>query len=173
MVKKPDIPTGCLYQANYDEGLAALRRECTELCYRYNQLSPNDRKARLAILRELLGAMDESTEVTPPFWCDYGCNIRLGRSFYSNHNLVILDGAEVRFGDSVFVAPNCCFTTAEHAIDPEQRREGLTIGDNSVIGAGSVVTHDIPANVVAVGTPCRVLREITEQDKLRYPMYGG
>ena len=73
MVKKPDIPTGCLYQANYDEGLAALRRECTELCYRYNQLSPNDRKARLAILRELLGAMDESTEVTPPFWCDYGC----------------------------------------------------------------------------------------------------
>lgn len=197
MVKKPDIPTGCLYQANYDEGLAALRRECTELCYRYNQLSPNDRRARLAILRELLGAMDESTEVTPPFWCDYGCNIRLGRSFYSNHNLVILDGAEVRFGDSVFVAPNCCFTTAEHAIDPEQRREGLeialpitvgnnvwigansvilcgvTIGDNSVIGAGSVVTHDIPANVVAVGTPCRVLREITEQDKLRYPMYGG
>ena len=161
-----------------------LRSECKELCYRYNHLSPNDRPARLAILRELLGAMDESTEVTPPFWCDYGCNIRLGRSFYSNHNLVILDGAEVRFGDSVFVAPNCCFTTAEHAIDPEQRREGLeialpitvgnnvwigansvilggvTIGDNSVIAAGAVVTTSVPANCVAAGVPARIIKSI-------------
>ena len=100
-------------------------------------------------------------------------------------------------GAGAFIAPGVCLACSGHAIDPEQRREGLeialpitvgnnvwigansvilggvTIGDNSVIGAGSVVTHDIPANVVAVGTPCRVLREITEQDKLRYPMYGG
>ena len=101
------------------------------------------------------------------------------------------------FGNHVFIAPNCCFTTAEHAIDAEQRIEGLevalpivvgnnvwigagsiilggvTIGDNTVIGAGSVVTKNIPANVIAVGTPCRVLRKITEKDKERYPIYNG
>ena len=108
---------------------------------------------------------------------------------------VITDGAEVRFGDHVFIAPNCCITTAEHAIDPEQRKAGMevakpvsignnvwigagstilagvTIGDNSVIGAGSVVTKDIPAGVVAFGVPCRVMREITDADRYRYPIY--
>ena len=115
--------------------------------------------------------------------------------FYANHNLIITDGAPVTFGDHVFVAPNCCFTTAEHAVDPEQRKAGMevakpiavgnnvwigaqatilagvTIGDNSIIGAGSVVTRSIPANVVAVGVPCRVVREITEEDKYRYPVW--
>ena len=121
----------------------------------------------------------------------------MGNSFYSNHNLLIQDGVKVTFGDNVFIAPNCSFTTAEHPTDPEQRKRGLeiakpirvgnnvwigtgaivlagvTIGDNAVIGAGSVVTKDIPANVVAAGVPCRVLRNITEADKTRYPMYEG
>ncbi len=109
--------------------------------------------------------------------------------------MIITDGAKVVFGDNVFVAPNCCFTTAEHAIDPEQRKAGIeiakpitignnvwigagstilagvTIGENSVIGAGSVVTKDIPSGVVAVGVPCKVKRKITEQDKYKYPKH--
>lgn len=145
----------------------------------------------------MLGKVGESVVITPPFWCDYGYNIIVGDNFYSNHNLIITDGAKVTFGNNVFVAPNCCFTTAEHSIDPQLRKAGIEvakpitignnvwigagavilagveIGDNAVIGAGSVVKKSIPANVVAVGVPCKVLREITEEDKTRYPMYDG
>ncbi len=145
----------------------------------------------------MLGHMGDHVIITPPFWCDYGYNISVGDYFYSNHNLVITDGAEVSFGDNVFIAPNCCFTTAEHAIDPEQRKAGIevakpiiignnvwigagstvlagvTIGDNTVIGAGSVVTRSIPGNVIAVGVPCKVQRKITEEDRFRYPVYQG
>ncbi len=139
--------------------------------------------------------MGKDTFITPPFWCDYGYNISVGDNFYSNHGMVITDGAKVTFGDHVFVAPNCCFTTAEHAIDPEMRKAGVevakpitigsnvwigagstilagvVIGDNTVIGAGSVVTKSIPAGVVAVGVPCRVMRQNTEADKTSYPVY--
>lgn len=148
-------------------------------------------------MKDLIGKMGKDVIITPPFWCDYGYNIILGDNFYSNHNMIITDGAKVTFGDNVFIAPNCCFTTAEHAIDPEQRKAGIeiakpitignnvwigagstvlagvTIGDNTVIGAGSVVKKSIPANVIAVGVPCKVLREITEEDKYRYPMFEG
>ena len=121
----------------------------------------------------------------------------MGDFFFANYNTVIQDGAKVKFGDYVFIAPNCTFTTAEHAIDPEMRKNGVeiakpitvgnnvwigagsvvlagvSIGDNSVIGAGSVVTRDIPSNVVAVGVPCKVLREISEKDKTTYPYFEG
>lgn len=141
--------------------------------------------------------MGKNVTVNAPFWCDYGYNTSVGDYFFANRNCQILDGGRVTFGNHVFIAPNCCFTTAEHAIDAEQRIEGLevalpivvgnnvwigagsiilggvTIGDNTVIGAGSVVTKNIPANVIAVGTPCRVLRKITEKDKERYPVYKG
>ena len=158
-------------------------------------MNPNDRESQRRILAGLLGGMGENVIFTPPFWCDYGYHIFVGDYFYSNHNLIINDGVRVSFGDHVFIAPNCCFTTAEHPVDPEQRKAGLeiarpitvgsnvwigagttvlagvTIGDNSVIGAGSVVSRSIPGNVVAVGVPCRVMREITEEDKYRYPAY--
>ena len=163
--------------------------------YAFNHHNPHDREAQAEILQTLLGKMGKEVIFTPPFWCDYGYNITVGDWFYANHNLVITDGAKVTFGDHVFIAPNCCFTTAEHPTDPAQRMAGLeiakpitvgnnvwigagstvlagvTIGDNTVIGAGSVVTRDIPENVVAVGVPCRVVREITEADKDRYPMF--
>lgn len=148
------------------------------------------------ILKELLGTVGKEPYITPPFWCEYGYNIQIGDYFYSNHGMIITDGAKVTFGDHVFVAPGCCFTTAEHAIDPEMRKAGIeiakpitignnvwigahstilagvTIGDHSVIGAGSVVTKSIPSNVVAVGVPCRVMREITEADRTSYPVYS-
>lgn len=197
MNPKPIVPTYCFFQGCYNPAYEEEISKCKEKCFKYNQLSPNDKKAQNEILKKLLGKMGRETIITPPFWCDYGYNITVGDFFYSNHNLVITDGAKVTFGNNVFIAPNCCFTTAEHAIDPEMRKAGVeiaklitvgnnvwigasstilagvTIGDNTVIGAGSVVTKSIPSNVVAVGVPCRVLREITEEDKTAYPVFKG
>ena len=117
--------------------------------------------------------------ITAPFYCDYGINTSVGRNFYTNHNVTILDCTKVTFGDNVFIAPNCVFSTAGHAIDSEQRGRGLeialpitvgdnvwiganvtvlpgvTIGSNTIIGAGSVVNKDIPEGVIAVGNPCK------------------
>lgn len=195
MRNKPIVPINCLFQGCYNPEFEAEIVKCKDKCYKYNQLNPNDRENQGKILQELLGKMGNEVIFTPPFWCDYGYNISVGDYFYSNHNLVITDGAKVTFGDNVFIAPNCCFTTAEHAIDPDQRKAGMeiakpitvgnnvwigagctvlagvTIGDNTIIGAGSVVTKSIPSNVIAVGVPCRVQRQITEDDKYRYPMY--
>lgn len=197
MDNKPIIPTNCFFQGCYNPEFEAEIKKGKDKCYKYNQLNPNDRDEQNKILSDLLGKMGENVIITPPFWCDYGYNISVGDYFYSNHNLVITDGAKVTFGNNVFIAPNCCFTTAEHSIDPEQRKAGIEIakpitignnvwigagstilagveiGDNTVIGAGSVVTKSIPSNVVAVGVPCKVKREITEEDKYRYPMYNA
>lgn len=195
MKDKPTVPINCFFQGCYNSELEAEIGKCKDKCYKYNQLNPNDKEAQQIMLSELLGGIGSNAAITPPFWCDYGYNITVGDYFYSNHNLIITDGAKVTFGNNVFIAPNCCFTTAEHAIDPEQRKAGIeiakpitvgnnvwigagstvlagvTIGDNAVIGAGSVVTKSIPDNVVAVGVPCRVIRKITEEDKYRYPQY--
>lgn len=186
------VPTNCFFQGCYNPEFEREIEKCKEKCFQYNKLCPNDREALSKILSSLLKKCDESTTIVPPFWCDYGYHISVGKSFYANHNLVIQDGASVTFKDNVFIGPNCCFTTAEHAIDPEMRKSGIeiakpitvgnnvwigagttviagvTIGDNSVIGAGSVVTKSIPENVVAVGVPCRVMRKITENDKHTY-----
>lgn len=195
MNEKPVVPINCFFQGCYNPAYEEEIRKGKEKCYRYNQLQIYDRDAQREILRELLGGMGSEAIITPPFWCDYGYNITVGDNFYSNHNMIIQDGARVTFGDNVFIGPNCCFTTAEHAVDPEMRKRGIEIakpitignnvwigagstilagaeiGDNTVIGAGSVVTKSIPSNVIAVGVPCKVLREITEKDKTTYPMY--
>ena len=193
MIEKPIVPINCFFQGCYNPAYEEEIRKGKEKCFKYNQLCPNDREAQQIILQDLLGKMGKETIITPPFWCDYGYNITVGDNFYSNHGMIITDGAKVTFGDNVFIAPNCCFTTAEHAIDPEMRKAGVEIakpitvgnnvwigagsiilagveiGDNTVIGAGSVVTKSIPRNVVAVGVPCKVLRKITEEDKTSYP----
>lgn len=193
---KVKIPVNCLFQVCYNPEYEEEIKKCKDKCFAYNQLNPNDRETQEKMLRSMLGKMGKEVIFTPPFWCDYGYNISVGDYFYSNHNLIITDGAEVTFGNNVFIAPNCCFTTAEHPIDPEQRKSGLeiakpitignnvwigagstilagvSIGDNTVIGAGSVVTKSIPDNVVAVGVPCKVVRKITQEEKYRYPMYN-
>lgn len=132
----------------------------------------------------MLGKTGKKYWIEPPFQCDYGYNIEIGENFYSNHNLIILDPAKVTFGDNVFIGPNCGFYTPEHPIDAQTRNLGLeyarpikvgnnvwigggvtvlsgvTIGDNVVIGAGSVVTKDVPPNTLAVGNPCKVIKEL-------------
>lgn len=196
MTEKEKAAAGYLYNANYDEEILADISRCNDLCHKFNQLMPSNRAAQEKILEEIFGEMGECVTVNTPFWCDYGYNTSVGDYFFANHNCQILDGARVKFGDHVFIAPNCLFTTAEHALDAKQRNAGLeaalpitvgnnvwigagsivlggvTIGDNTVIGAGSVVTKNIPSGVIAVGVPCRVLREITQEDKNRYPIYG-
>lgn len=193
MTDQPRVPLYCFFKGSGNPVYEQEIRRCKEKCHRYNGLGPNDDRGRQEILRDLLGQMGEDVTIVPPFWCDYGYHIAVGSHFYANHNLIIQDGAPVSFGDHVFIAPNCTFTTAEHAIDPEMRKNGIeiakpiriednvwigvgsiilagvTIGENSVIGAGSVVTKDIPANVIAVGVPCTVLRPITASDRTTYP----
>ena len=189
MTEKEKMRAQMLYDANYDQALLEERDKAKDLCHQYNQLRPSDRSSQREVLKKLLGKTGENFIITAPFWCDYGYNIELGENFYANHNLVILDGAKVTFGDNVFIGPDCGFHTAGHPIDFERRNRGLeyaysitvgdsvwigagvqvmpgvTIGSNVVIGGGSVVVKDIPSNCVAVGNPCRVLRPITEADR--------
>ena len=191
MTEKEKMLAHKMYDANYDKTLLEERVKAKELCYDFNQLRPSDEAGQKAILQKLLGKVGKNFSITAPFWCDYGYNIELGENFYANHNLVILDGGKVTFGDNVFIAPDCGFHTAGHPIDFERRNAGLeyaypitvgsnvwfgagvqvmpgvTIGDNVVIGGGSVVVKDIPSNSVAVGNPCRVVRPITDADKER------
>ena len=186
---------GYLYDANYDKDIVDARTKCADLCYEFNHCKPSDTKKQTELLHQILGEIKGDIVITAPFYCDYGFNISVGKNFYTNHNCTILDGAKVEFGDNVFIAPNCVFSTAGHAIDAEQRGKGLeialpikvgnnvwfganvsvlpgvTIGDNTIIGAGSVLNKDIPSGVIAVGNPCRVIREITEKDKEKYPIW--
>lgn len=191
MTEKEKMLNGYLYNAN-DEELSNDRNLCKDMCFFYNNTKPSDTKKQAEIMKKILGKIKGNFSITLPFWCDYGYNIEIGENFYTNHNCVILDCAKVTFGDNVFIAPDCGFYTAGHPIDSETRNTGLeyaypisvgdnvwfgggvrvmpgvTIGSNVVIGSGSIVTKDIPSNVVAAGNPCRVIRKITEEDKLKY-----
>lgn len=189
MTEKEKMQHQMLYDANYDSTLIAERAQAKDLCYEYNQLRPSDTKSQTELMKRLLGKTNGPFSIVAPFWCDYGYNIEIGENFFANHNTVILDCGRVIFGDNVCVAPNCGFYTAGHPIDAHRRNMGLeyaypiTIGDNVwigagvhvmpgvtigsdvVIGAGSIVTKNITDHSVAVGNPCHVIRQITEQDK--------
>lgn len=190
--EKMKMKAGKLYDANYDKELLTERAACADMTHELNQLRPSKAEERDALIRRILGKVKGSCTIVSPFFCDYGYNIEVGENFFANMNCVILDEAAVKFGDNVFVAPNCGFYTAGHPLDAERRNQGLeyarpitvgddvwigagvsvlpgvTIGQGAVIGAGSVVNRDIPPRVLAAGNPCRVIREITEEDKKRY-----
>lgn len=182
---------GLPYRA-WEDGLPEERMRNEKRLAAYNSLPPDALEARDALMREILGRAGRNLFVNAPFLCDYGCNIEVGDNFYANYNCVILDVARVVIGDNVKLAPNVAIYTAGHPIHPDSRNSGyeygipVTIGDNvwiggnavltpgvsigsgAVIGAGSVVTKDIPGGTVAAGNPCRVLREITEEDRRYY-----
>ncbi len=189
MTEKEKMIAQQLYDANYNNELELERLECKALCQEYNNLPIKDLKKRGEFIKKILGKTGEHIHIEPDFWCDYGYQIKVGENFYANHGLVILDAGGVIFGDNVFIAPSCGFHTSGHPIDFERRNQGLeyaysikvgnnvwigagvqvmpgvTIGDNVVIGGGSVVVKDIPSNSVAVGNPCKVIREITKKDE--------
>lgn len=190
MTEKEKMLAGMLYNAVDSKELFNDRQNCKVLCKKYNDTNPLDEGKKHEILGEILGKTGDNYWVESPFMCDYGYNISVGENFYANYNLVILDCANVNIGDNVFIAPNVGIYTAGHPLIADQRNSGLeyaypitignnvwigggvqicpgvTIGDNTVIGAGSVVTKDIPANVVAAGVPCKVIKEITEDDRM-------
>ena len=184
MSEKEKMLLGEIYDANYDEELMNERIKAKDLCYEYNHLKPSQTNERIEIMKKILGKTKDNFLIEQSFECDYGYNIEIGENFYSNHNLVILDANKVVFGDNVFIGPNCGFYTAGHPLDAETRNKrleyakpirvgndvwfggnvvvlpGVKIGNNVVIGAGSVVAKDIPENSVAVGNPCKVIKNI-------------
>lgn len=185
------MKNGVLYDCSFDaipDELNQKLSECKELLYDFNQSRPSESKKRDKILRQVLAQVGDNCYIEAPFHANWGCNIHIGNNFYANFNLTVVDDADVYIGDSVMIAPNVTIATGTHPIAPELREKvyqynlpvkignrvwigagsiilpGVTIGDNSVIGAGSVVTKDIPSGVVAVGNPCRVMREISRRD---------
>ena len=189
--EKEKMISGKPYIAFGDE-LLAERQYAKEMIFDFNSLRPNQIDERNEILKRLLGKTKDKYFIEPPFRCDYGYNIEIGENFYSNYNLIILDCAPVKIGDNVLIGPNVSIYTAGHPLHYEIRNQeyeyafpiiigdnvwiggnvvinpGVSIGENSVIGSGSVVTKDIPNNVIAIGNPCKVLRVITDDDKHYY-----
>lgn len=189
--EKEKMISGKPYKA-FDDELVNERRYAKELIFDFNSFRPNEIVNRNGLIKRLLGKIGNSFIIEPPFRCDYGYNIEIGENFYSNYNLIILDCAKVLIGDNVMIGPNVSIYTAGHPVHYEIRNQGyeytvpvsignnvwiggnavinpgVTIGDNSVVGSGSVVTKDIPGNVIAAGNPCKVLRGINEEDKLYY-----
>ena len=191
MNQKERMLAGLPYKAWLDS-LEEERELCKQKVYEFNLLPPKERSRIPALLKELLGKTGDSMWVEPPFHCDYGWNIEVGENFFANDNLTILDVGKVTIGKNVMIAPNVSIYTAGHPVHPDSRNSGyeygipitigdnvwiggsvvilpgVTIGSNTVVGAGAVVTHDLPAGVVAVGNPARILREVGEHDKKFY-----
>ena len=185
---KERMHSGQLYFCN-DESLLREQIECQDRLYDFNQTRPTEQEKRAAILHELFAEIGRYCYVEPPLRASWGCkNVHFGDGVYANFNLVLVDDTDIYVGDHVMFGPNVVVCTGTHPIHPALRKRqaqynapvyiddnvwigagalilpGVHIGENSVIGAGSVVTKDIPPNVVAAGNPCRVLREITERD---------
>lgn len=184
---KENMIAGKLYMAGGEE-LAKDSKRSRMLTRLFNNTTEEQLEYRAELLKQLFESTGESLYVEPPFRCDYGSNITVGNNFYANFDCIILDVAKVTIGENVFFAPRVGVFTAGHPIDAGVRNTllefgtpitignnvwvganavinpGVNIGNNVIIGSGSVVTKDIPDNVIAVGNPCRVLREITEED---------
>lgn len=173
----------------YEQLLETQRKLCKERIYDYNLLRPSDMTSKYALLKELLGSCGEKIYLEAPIHFAYGCNTYIGENFYANFNLTIVDDIEVYIGNHVMMGPNVTLSVTGHPLDFHYRNDGtqfslpirignnvwlganvvvlpgVSIGDNSVIGAGSVVTKDIPDNVLAYGLPCKVIRKISDYDK--------
>lgn len=184
--------SGKLYIADTPE-VAKVQQGCLDRLYDYNHTRPTEPEKRQALLKEMFGEIGEGCYIEPPLHANWGGKfVKMGNHVYANFGLTLVDDGEITIGDGCMFAPNVVIATAGHPIDPELRAQvyqynqsvhignnvwvgagaiilpGVTVGDNSVIGAGSVVTKDVPANVVAVGNPCKVVREIGEHDKIYY-----
>lgn len=181
MTEYEKMRSGELYNA-VDESLRKDLNACKDKCWEYNNLRPTLLKERNLMLQEILGQADDTTFINQPFYCDFGKHIRVGRNFFANFNWVVLDETMVTIGDNCFIGPNVSIYTACHFTDPVKRNTqqqwakpvtigddcwlgggvtilpGVTIGNKVTIGAGSVVTHDIPDNCVAVGNPAKVIK---------------
>ena len=192
MSMKDKLHTGELYLPDDDE-IMKEQSACMELLYDFNATRPSEAEKRIALLKKMFAEIGEGCWIEPPFRANWGGhNVHFGKGVYANFNLTLVDDTHIYVGDHTMIGPNVTIATGGHPVLPALRERGMqynmpvrigkncwigagalimpgvTIGDNSVIGAGSVVTRDIPANVVAVGNPCRVMREIGERDREFY-----
>lgn len=191
MTEREKLEKGLWYDANYDAELLEERLQAEDLCFAFNQTRPKETERKEELLKQLLPHKGEHVTILSPFYTDYGYNCRIGEETFLNHNAYLMDGAPITIGRHCFIGPNCGMYTANHPLVAEERNQGLeqarpitigdnvwigadvtilpgvTIGEGSVIGAKSVVTKDIPPNVIALGNPCRVLRAITEADRVQ------
>lgn len=189
--QKQRVKSGLMYKDTTQE-LINARKETVFLTDQYNKTYGQAPEIREAILEKILGKMGENVFFEPSFRCEFGYNIEIGNNFYANFDCIMLDGGGIEIGDNVLFGPRVSIYTSRHAFDPQERAAGacfsqkvkignnvwvgggvhmdcgITIGDNSIIGAGSVITRDIPANVVAAGVPCRVIRKIRPEEKTDY-----
>ena len=192
MDNRARLEAGQLYDPA-DSEIMQEQSACLEKQYEYNHTRPSEAERRERLLEEMFGGIGEECYIEPPLCANWGGrNVHMGSHVYANFNLTLVDDGNIYIGDYVMFGPNVTLTTSGHPVEPHLRKQalqfcadvnignnvwigagavvlpGVTIGDNSVIGAGSVVTKDIPANVVAVGNPCRVLRDIGERDREYY-----
>lgn len=192
MTQKERMEKGLVYYCA-DEEIMGDQVLCLEKMYDFNATRPLEGEKREALLKEMFAEVGENCYIEPPLHSNWGGkHTHLGKNVYANFNLTLVDDAHIYIGDDCMIGPNVVIATASHPIDPDLRKRctqfnqdvhignnvwigascvilpGITIGDNAVIGAGSIVTKDVPANVIAVGNPCRVLREVGEKDKIYY-----
>ncbi len=190
MTEREKMEAGYLYTPSGE--LVEHRFKIQDAMMEYNKLLPSQVKERADFLKNILGKVGKNVNILPPFKCDYGYHIEVGDNFFANYNFIVLDGNFVRIGNNVWIAPNVGIYAAGHPLDRDERIAGLeyafpvTIGDNvwiggsvsiiggvtigkdSIIGAGSVVIRDIPEGVLAAGNPCRVIRKLTPEDREKY-----
>lgn len=190
MTEREKLEKGLWYDANNDKDLLEERLYAEELCFLYNQTNPRDTDRKEELLKKLLPNREANVTVLSPFYTDYGYRCYIGEDTFINHNAYFMDGAKISIGSHCFIGPNCGMYTANHPLLASERNRGLEkaspiiieddvwigadvtilpgvrIGKESVIGAKSVVTKDIPSNVIAAGNPCQILRAITEEDSI-------
>ncbi|WP_444812057.1 sugar O-acetyltransferase [Staphylococcus hominis] len=181
------------YDANFDEELRMDRQRAKDLCFEYNHTRPSDREKRQAILKELLGYEAKQLSISSPFDTDYGWNIKVGENVFINSNSYLMDGGGITIGDNIFIGPSCGLYTAHHPLNYQDRNKGwelakpihigsniwfgasvtvtpgVSIGDGSVIAAGSVVTNNIPPNSLAAGVLAKVIRTIDQNETINMP----
>ena len=186
------IHSGQIYDP-VDNEIFLVQNACLEKQYEYNHTRPSEAEKRNLLLKEMFAEIGENCYIEPPLHANWGGkHVHFGKNVYANFNLTLVDDTHIYIGDYTMLGPNVVIASAGHPILPELREKGyqfnipvhigrncwlgagvivlpgVKIGDNSVIGAGSVVTKDIPANVIAVGNPCKILREISEHDEIYY-----
>lgn len=191
MTEWEKLQNGFVYN-DFDEELFRLRVDAKKLFREYNGTDDSETEKRASLMKKLFSKVGENVWIEPDFRCEYGKNISIGNDVYINFGCIILDCAEVIIGDNVLFGPNVGIYVANHSFDPEERAKGgcfgkpvkicdkvwlggdvkilagVTIGEGSIIGTGSIVTKDVPAGVIAAGNPCRVIRALTDQDKTGY-----
>lgn len=192
MTVKEKMHSGKLYLPS-DEEIVKEQTMCLEKLYDYNATRPLEQEKRAALLKEMFAEIGEGCYIEPPLHANFGGrHVHFGKNVYANFNLTLVDDTHIYVGDNTMIGPNVTIASAGHPILPELREKGyqfnmpvhigkncwigagvvivpgINIGDNTVIGAGSIVTKDIPANSVAVGNPCRVIREINDRDREYY-----